>query len=262
MIIVTVVRDFTIYNQLVKENPFNKGAQFFTIDNTVTNKGLGTRYNEFLDNYDYNREDWIVFCHEDWEVKENLEPILSTLDKGAFHGPVGVDFESTFRGRFYHCHRDGSGLSPLGRPCKTGTIVSTFDCLCLIVHSSLIQQYNLRFDENLKFDLYVEDFCIRGSETYGIDSKIVCVQCCHHSRRRAAQSFYDALDYVRGKYKHPKKMYISTCGLIVGPRMKGLAKKIKKFLYQNVITSHGKRLIKICKIPIWDKKIKQWPETM
>jgi glycosyltransferase involved in cell wall biosynthesis len=32
--------------------------------------------------------------------------------------------------------------------------------------------------------------------------------------------------------------------------------KIKRFLYQNVITSHGKRLIKICKIPIWDKKIK------
>jgi lipopolysaccharide biosynthesis protein len=32
--------------------------------------------------------------------------------------------------------------------------------------------------------------------------------------------------------------------------------KIKRFLYQNVKTSHGKRLIKICRIPIWDKKIR------
>ena len=52
----------------------------------------------------------------------------------------------------------------LGRRVKTGIKVQTFDCQCLIIHSSLINRYKLRFDENLTFDLYVEDFCANANE--------------------------------------------------------------------------------------------------
>jgi SAM-dependent methyltransferase len=54
------------------------------------------------------------------------------------------------------------------------------------------------------------------------------------------------------KYSKMLKAYMNQ----YGNRFAFPKEKIKRFLYQNVITSHGKRLIKICKIPIWDKKIK------
>lgn len=261
MIIVTAVRDFQLYDRLVRKNPSNGKAKFYPIDNTVLNRGIPTRYNEFLENYDYGGDEWIVFCHEDWEAMEDLEQILSTLDKGSLHGPIGINSKKII-GRIYQCHRDGSCLQPIGHACKAGTIVGTFDCQCLIVHSSLVQRHHLRFDEHLKFDLYVEEFCINCSETYGIASRIVPVKCCHHSFGKVEQRFFECLDYVNKKHAHAKKIYVSIVEGVVccGPMLKFLLKKmlekIMNYLYQNSVTSHNKRLIKICKIPIWDKKIK------
>ncbi|MDR2720906.1 MAG: hypothetical protein LBB15_01290 [Puniceicoccales bacterium] len=259
MVIVTVVRDFQMYGRLVRKNPFNSGAKFCPIDNTILNRGIPTCYNEFLENYDYENDEWIVFCHEDWEVMENFEKILSTLGKGALHGPIGVDFKMDMKGMIFGCSRDGSDFHLVGQSCKTGTVVATFDCQCLIVHSSLVRQHHLRFDEHLKFDLYVEEFCINCSETYEISSKIVSVKCCHHSHGKVEQKFFECLKHVAKKHAHARKSYATIVrGTIIcrGPMWKLLLKKAMKFFYQNNVTTHNKRLIKICKIPIWDKKIK------
>ncbi len=62
MQIISVVRDFEMYDKCVGANPYNAGAELHPIDNRVENKGIPTRYNEFLDAYDYSKPDWFVFA--------------------------------------------------------------------------------------------------------------------------------------------------------------------------------------------------------
>ena len=70
MQVISVVRDFDTYNRLVKGNPFYSArTNFVAFDNRVENQGISKRYNSFLDNYDYSKSDWFLFCHEDWELK-------------------------------------------------------------------------------------------------------------------------------------------------------------------------------------------------
>lgn len=52
MKIISVVRDFEMYDRLVRNNPFNKGADFSCFDNRQENLGIAARYNQFLNGYD------------------------------------------------------------------------------------------------------------------------------------------------------------------------------------------------------------------
>lgn len=89
MQVISVVRDFEMYHRLVKENPNWGDAVFSAFDNRTENKTIPVRYNAFLESYDYSHPDWFVFCHEDWELKEDLSRLLSTLNKDALYGPIG-----------------------------------------------------------------------------------------------------------------------------------------------------------------------------
>lgn len=98
MKIISVVRDFEMYDRLVRNNPFNKGADFSCFDNRQENLGIPARYNQFLNGYDFADEDWLVFCHEDWEVRESWQPLLERLDKTVFtEWPAFVPFVSDGR---------------------------------------------------------------------------------------------------------------------------------------------------------------------
>ena len=138
----------------------------------------------------------------------------------------------------------------------------TVDCQCLIVHSSLIQRHKLRFDENLTFDFYVEEFCINASERYDVKLKVIPLKCVHYSGGNITERFYNSVKYVQEKYKTISKCYASTVAHTVIGRDKS-TKKIKTarhfdwrtFLFQKKITNSGKLLIKICKIPIFSKKV-------
>src|SRR5574344_2710316 len=57
--------------------------------------------------------------------------------------------------------------------------VDCLDCCCMIVHSSLINKYNLLFDENLDWHMYVEDFCYNAQKNYKIKTKAVQFNCYH-----------------------------------------------------------------------------------
>ena len=115
MIIVSAVRDFTLYDKLIRNNPFCARAELVPFDNRVENLSITTRYNSFLDNYDYSKESWFVFCHEDWELKEDLANRLEHLDRGCLYGPIGcvlnddIIFSLTkTKGRISHSAKDGS----------------------------------------------------------------------------------------------------------------------------------------------------------
>ena len=166
--IVSAVRDFAFYRKCVEENPMLDGCEKTVFDNRTENMPLPARYNEFLDSFDYSRPAWIVFCHEDWEATEPVAPVLSRLDPGSVYGVAGATVERRafffarwkFIGDIESCNRDGSDPGVHGLPAPPGTACDTVDCVCLVVHSSLVQRHSLRFDPEMTFDLYAEDFCI------------------------------------------------------------------------------------------------------
>lgn len=224
MQVVSVVRDFDMYERLVRSNVHMQGAVFTPYDNREENLHITTRYNQFLDSYDYAKEDWFVFCHEDWEVKEDLVARLEGLDKNCLYGPVGVTLiacEGGARtlGQIIESKKDGSNPHTAGISVKINEEVGTFDCQCLILHSSVIARHNLRFDENLSFDLYVEDFCIQAREHASIKSYILQLHCQHYSGGNVAERFYQQYDYICSKYAKSKYFYGTTVnGLFLGDK--------------------------------------------
>lgn len=271
MQVVSVVRNFDMYNRLIRNNPNWKDTVFTPLDNRIENKTIPIQYNSFLDSYDYSKPDWFVFCHEDWEIKEDITPKLETLDKNALYGPIGTKkclmTFSQFVGQITQSEKDGSNEILLGTYCDNITEVGTFDCQCLIVHSSLIKKHHLRFDENLTWDLYVEDFCIGAREQHNISSYILQLKCQHYSFGNIAERFYTQYAYLQKKYATAKNIYISTCSNIpIGKPIPFSYKilaitfkiycNITRFFYQKKITKSGVLSIKICKIPVYRRKIK------
>lgn len=224
---ISVVNDYKLYEQCIRHNPFveeNPSICWVDFDNTQENLFIALRYNNFLNSYSFEKETWFIFCHHDWEIKENIIPKLASLDKGKLYGPIGAKLSTTTQGTVIHehcgiCHekkRDGTNERiQKCRRTETGTVVDSFDCQCLIVHSSLVKQYKLRFDEKLKFDLYVEDFCFNAFLTHGIVSNILQLSCCHWSQLdnlNERSSYTQMLTYLNDKYKNYQ--FAGTCSVI------------------------------------------------
>ena len=213
---VSVVRDYEMYSRCVLGNPCCRSLTIVTLDNTKENLGIPVRYNSFLDSIE--EEGWIVFCHEDWMLECDLQSILEGHDKDFLYGPIGVFVEERknrdfifMNGEVKHCRKNGESPRTV-YGIETSARVDCFDCQCLIVHSSLVKKYGLRFDENLLFDMYVEDFCANAYEKYGVVSRTVKIECTHYSRGSINARFHSSLDYVREKYRDGKKRYATIVG--------------------------------------------------
>jgi hypothetical protein len=268
MTIVSVVRDFGMYDRLVRNNPFNRGATFYPVDNREKNEGVPVGYNSFLNQFDYSKEQWFIFCHEDWEIQEAWFSKIEGLDIAAIYGPVGTVMlgpKKIVLGRISNSCKDGTGLRTIGIPCKTGTEVGTFDCQCLIIHSSSIRKWGLRFDEELPFDLYIEEFCMNAFENYGMASRIVSLQCQHYSFGTVQPRFFDGAHYIRNKYPNLSRYYSTSVENIVWmPVKRGrfwgvpwcyASILLLRFCYQSKVTASGYWIIKICKIPVYRKRV-------
>lgn len=214
--VASVVRDVAMYERCVLQNSYFEGAELVMLDNRVENLTVTKRYNDFLDSVEDDR--WVVFCHEDWELKENILSVVEKLEKDRLYGPIGVFIEEKknvdvliMKGRVEQSAKDG-GKTILIRGKEAEGRVDTFDCQCLILHSSLVRKHSLRFDENLRFDMYVEDFCVNAYEMAGVESHAVRIACHHHSEGKLSQSFKDSVEYVRQKYAKSKKRYATIVG--------------------------------------------------
>ncbi len=211
---VSVVRDFAMYKKCIEGNPFVK-AELSTIDNRTENFPIPVCYNRFLDRYDYSRDSWFVFCHEDFELREDISALLDSWDRNSLHGVVGgvrkgfcgFGMQRVY-GNMTETNRVGEAEWNPAVKIKSPVEVEAFDCCCLVVHSSLVAKHHLRFDPNLLFDLYVEDFCAAAKVGYGIRSIVEPVECCHHSGSRATERLYRHLPYLKRKY--PKNCFVGT----------------------------------------------------
>ena len=214
--VVSVVRDRATYRRCLEDNRYCNGLILFPFYNRECNNPIPVCYNRFLDEYDYAKESWFIFCHEDFEFQEDIIPQLRRFDKDSLHGVVGATRKGfagfgmqVIYGNMTEINRDGSGAewSP-GRKICHPVEVETFDCCCLIVHSTLVQKHGLRFDENLLFDLYVEDFCAMAKVKDGIRSYVYPVKCCHHSGSMATDRLLRHLPYLKEKY--PNNCFVGT----------------------------------------------------
>lgn len=214
--IVTVVRDFSMYERCLKKNPRLGEFCLEAIDNRVENQPVPVLYNRFIGNIDPEDDGWIVFCHEDFEIMDNLVAKLQGCDKNVLYGAVGSARRGLLGfgmqvvyGNMLETQRNDFGkIWQPGRTIANPTLVETFDCCCLIVHSSLIRRYDLRFDEALEFDLYVEDFCASAMVTHGIRSIVLPFSCCHHSGSQGTERLTRHLSYLKGKY--PNNSFAGT----------------------------------------------------
>lgn len=258
VVFICVVRDFAIYDKLVRNNPNNTGAKFVTFDNNAENKTIPVRYNSFLDSYDYSNEAWFVFCHEDFRFLEPLRSKSRLMDVANIYGPIGQTSNLRMTGMQMNSKRDGSQKAFVGTPCRKPTKVSTLDCECLMVHSSLVAKYNLRFDNNLSFDLYAEDFCINANLNYGIISMVLPIRSWHYSFGNMQQRFYSQLAYLNRKYAESPQGFTTTMRYFIGSRTARLAahrERIKKIrrskFFLRRYSSRGRFIIEIFGIKVW-----------
>ena len=216
---ISVVRDFDLYQHCLCGNSKCRGMQFVTFDNTSTNQPIPVRYNSFLEDYDYSDESWFMFCHEDFEPLENVVERIDglNLDKTALYCPIGCRRKGMFGfgmqvycGEMKECKRaDGSQSWMVGSAIEKPVEVETFDCCCMLAHSSLVERFGLRFDEELLFDLYVEDLCASCKVQHGISAFAIPLKACHYSGSVPTTRLRRHLPYLRKKYPH--NYFTGTC---------------------------------------------------
>lgn len=220
--IVTVVNNYGLFESTIKQNAFMNAFPIHVYDNTRENIGLSKRYNEFLEQA-LPDDGWVVFCHQDFSLQEDLAPKLARVDPACLYGPTGTGpvkqllfiasisrygIERCRLGIYDRTKKFGriTQKTPLkeqrmGRYIRKPVVVDTVDCCCLIAHSSVIRKYGLRFDEKLDWHLYVEDFCLNARERHGVLTKALQLDCVHLSAGTTDTRFESDLVYLKAKYK-------------------------------------------------------------
>ena len=222
VVCISVVRDPEMYRRCVGDNPNVGACVLRPLDNQQENAPVSVQYNRFLDAYDYADPAWLFFCHEDFELLSPPGPYVGEADPGCLYGPIGawtkayagLVFAWRLSGSIVESDKQGRGAVRIGTPASMGSPVETFDCQCLVVHSSLIAGTGLRFDPRLSFDLYVEDFCIQARERHGVVSRIMPLPCRHWSHGSVGERYRDQESYLRAKY--PSCCYTGTSSYDLG----------------------------------------------
>lgn len=235
MSIICVFNDKKTFTKVVQNNDFLKDTEIFTFDNTAENISITKRYNSFIDENIIgaaeggpSKDTWYIFIHQDFGFMEDINPILERLNpeciygavgvkifKGFFYGKKGLDKRLGFKnelkitlGRILQGDNDFA-LKKHGRIALFQPTVDAIDCCCIIIHSSLIKKYNLKFDENLNFHMYAEELCYRARHEHKIKTKVVQMKCFHLGKGCLNDDFEKSAQYVKEKFN--LKSVPSTC---------------------------------------------------
>ena len=225
---ISVVNDYHMYDKYVRNNPFVKNQnniECFDYDNRNENLPISVRYNQFLNSYDFSKPAWFVFCHTDWELQDDINLKLTNLSKDCIYGAAGSYIvnlpDKIFKqntGSFMETTRDNNSVR-ISIQDEEVCRVDSLDSMVMIVHSSLVEKYNLKFDENLYWDLYVEDFCLNAFKNHNIQAYTFSFENTHHSDagfKALPVSYYKSLNYLKNKY--PDDIFAGTCSYIGGKK--------------------------------------------
>lgn len=220
-----------LFARHIRGNENVNGYAISLYDNTVENVGIAERYNHFIENA--MGDEWVVFMHHDMCFHEDPLPSIQRLPRTSIYGVIGTSLSKGRRWAFVGPSRKRGLVAQYGRfavPRMVGRIkcdpriapgetigeydtglprVDTVDCCCLIVHSSLIRRYDLRFDPRFAWHFYSEDFSLNATTRYGIDTRVVQLYCGHYGLGDLNADFYQSQNDLVQKYD--KLQFSSTC---------------------------------------------------
>lgn len=222
--IVTAVNNQEQYERYIKDNPFYKGFDLVAFDNTIENQPIPVRYNTFIEER-MLPEAWVLFCHQDFSIREDIVPRLMNLPRDCIYGPIGVErlqvrALSLKMGRWCFSLRRNKKRPPTrllgeylqgfegdeGKAERRGirvthpSEVETLDACCIILHASLIRKLGLRFDPRFPFSLFAEDLSIHLRHKHGIQTKVLQLECFHLSTGGFSAVYYESLLNLMDKY--------------------------------------------------------------
>jgi hypothetical protein len=213
--LVTVFITPEMYSKFFTFNTNVNCYNLIGIDNRQLNRGLPVIYNEVIEDH-INDDCWLFFVHEDFEIKCDLA-IIDRLDRRSVYGTFGINLEHDApvgHGKHICSKKDGSDPLDVGNEVPDTIKVQTLDCQSVLVHTSLLADHAfLRFDENLTFDLYVEDFSI-NAQAHGIDIKVFPLKFQHYSYGKVTERYRAGLRYLAEKY--PLVAVAGSCSFIGG----------------------------------------------
>ena len=152
---------------------FSKDA--VTAFHNVNGEPLPKFYNKVVQKY-LDQDTWLVFCHQDFRLNEDLQSRLKGKEVQAVYGPIGSrPSEDHPLGMIIQT--DGTLI---GRNLESDTPVFTLDEMCLILHSEAFKQ-GLSFDERFRFHFYGADLCMQAY-VIGLDVMALQLNCQHKSR--------------------------------------------------------------------------------
>lgn len=187
------------------------------LDNRGLNYGLPFLYNLIIEDA-INRDAWLFFVHEDFEIKGDLWHETSKLNPNAVYGTFGVKLEDkTPVGYGMHIcsNKDGSDAVRVGRAISRPQRVETLDCQSVLLHTSLLRRAPLlRFDEELTFDLYVEDLCMNAQFIHELPVFAFGLDFQHYSHGFITRRYREGLLYLGRKY--PNIGVPGSCSFIGG----------------------------------------------
>ena len=229
-----------VFGRYVGSNSHVNRYPIVLYDNSVEKVGIAERYNHFIERQ--MGEGWCIFMHHDLCFDEDPLPRIHRLPTNIIYGVTGTRLGKRRRYAYVGLSRKNGltlraghyyGLQLLGRiKCRTeireekivGTpvedpaVVDTVDCCCLIVHSSLIRRYELRFDPLLAWHFYSEDFSLNAQRSHGIETRVVQMDCGHYGYGRPDEDFYQSQRYLVKKYR--EMLFSSTC--YAPPKARGI----------------------------------------
>lgn len=221
--VVCVVNNKGTFETVVKNNANLKNCEIISYDNTIENVSIPIRYNDFINHYVQDSDDdfWCVFIHQDFGFIENIENKFKNMDQNCIYGAVGVrlftnkalkkigladkimvkgkgELKIPF-GKIRQGNNDFS-FRDYGFEVFTQIVVDSVDCCCIMIHSSLIKKYNLRFDEKLSFHLYAEELCYRAKIEHKIKTRVIQTKCFHMGIGSINEEFVDSVHYLNDKF--------------------------------------------------------------
>jgi len=212
----SVFIDQTMYRSFFELNPYLWPYECTGIDNRGDNLGLPALYNRVISQH-LEDDCWLFFVHEDFEIRQSLRSILA-LDPGHVYGTFGVRMQGNYPvayGEHTCSNKDGSEAVQVGLPITDVVQVSSLDCQSVLVHTSLLRQFpELRFDENLTFDLYAEDFSMQAQFHHGLAVYVFPLACQHFSKGRVTERYHRGLAYLAEKF--PNEAVPGSCSFIGG----------------------------------------------
>lgn len=198
VVFIVVRNDLSAYKKCFLSGTGVAGNLVVDFDNSRRGTGLASAYNSLAKSF-LNKNVWLVFCHQDFILHEQLKLKLTGLNKLGVYGAIGTRLSAIdFLGQITQTDSSKKGVF-LTEP----EYVDTLDEICLIVNTEAFRN-GLCFDESFTFHYYGADLCVSAFRR-GFDVMALQLSCQHKSKSLSgdiySKCYRDLQNEFKGKWK-------------------------------------------------------------